>query len=75
MSLMALGLVPLQAVYHARLGHAEREPVLNFLLQIDVELRRQFLLLLGDDRPGWETSLEKQTRPPVTYARREFAIG
>ena len=38
-SLMALGLVPLEAVHHARLGYAEREPILHVLLQRDVELR------------------------------------
>ena len=35
---MALGLVPLQAVHHGGFGYAEREPVLNLVLQIDIEL-------------------------------------
>src|SRR5580704_16449008 len=37
-SLMALGLIPLETVDHARLGHAERKPILDVLLQGYVEL-------------------------------------
>jgi hypothetical protein len=31
-SLMALGVVPLETVDHARLGHAKRKPILHILL-------------------------------------------
>jgi hypothetical protein len=42
---MALGLIPLETVNHARLGYAKREPILYVLLQRYIELRGQFLLL------------------------------
>src|SRR5271165_1544045 len=44
-SLMALGLVPLEAINHAGLGYAEREPILYVPLQRDVELGGKLLLL------------------------------
>ena len=57
---MALGLVPLEAVHHPGLGYAEREPVLHFLLQGDVELRGQLLLLFGDVLFAIELDLESK---------------
>ena len=41
---MALGLVPLEAINHASLGNAEREPILYIPLQRDVELGDKLLL-------------------------------
>src|SRR5579864_5850566 len=46
-SLMALGLVPLETVDHSCLGHAERKPILDVLLQCYIQLRGQFLLLFS----------------------------
>src|SRR5579863_403477 len=59
-SLMALGLVPLETVNHARLGHAEGEPILDVLLQGHVELRGQFFLLFSYVRFVIELYLERK---------------
>src|SRR5271166_5172394 len=45
--LMALGLVALQAIHHARLGYPECKPILHVPLQADIELRCQPLWLFG----------------------------
>src|SRR5580658_2959568 len=59
-SLMTLGLIPLETVDHARLGHAEGEPILDVLLQGHVELRGQFLLLFSYVRFVIELYLERK---------------
>src|SRR5258706_8931787 len=46
-SLMTLGLVPLQAVNHSSLSHAEGEPRLHVSLESDVKLSGESFLLLG----------------------------
>jgi hypothetical protein len=55
---MALGLVPPEAVNHARLGYAEREPILYVLLQRYIELRSKLFLLYGYVFPAIELDLE-----------------
>ena len=47
-SLMALGLVPVETVNHYCFSYAQGKPILPLLLQADVELRYPLLLLFRD---------------------------
>src|SRR5215469_12484026 len=57
-SLMALGWISFQAINHRRFRHAERKPVLHFLLQDNVELRGEYLLFFSDIFSARELQLE-----------------
>src|SRR5450755_738366 len=59
-SLMALGLVAVEAVHHAGLGDAQRQPVRYIVLQSYVEHGRQLLLLLRDVFAACELHLESE---------------
>src|SRR5450631_2742140 len=84
-SLMALGLVAVEAVHHAGLGDAQRQPVRHIILQGDVELGGQLLLLVGDIFAACELHLEGEFShqrlmlaagapyPDVTLADQPFA--
>src|ERR1019366_8687684 len=68
---MALGLVPLETVNHACLGHAERKPILDLLLQRYVELRYQLLLLFRHVLFAIELHLEgKLSHQRLVFAAR-----
>src|SRR5579863_6014549 len=70
-SLMALGLVPLETVDHACFGHAERKPILNVLLQGDVEIGGQLLLLSAYFLSAIELHLESE----LAHQRLVLAAG
>src|ERR1700722_17437270 len=57
-SLMALGTVPLEPVYHASFGYAEGKPIPHVVLQRDVELCSQLFLLFGYSLSAIELDLE-----------------
>src|SRR5271156_1318526 len=57
-SLMALGLVPLEPIDHARFGHTERKPILYLFLQRYIKLRGKLLLLFGYVLSAIELDLE-----------------
>ncbi len=62
---MALRLVAVQAVDHRGLGYAQGEPILHFLLQVDIELRCEFLLLFRNILFAAGILLEKRTLLPM----------
>src|ERR1017187_7327822 len=57
-SLMALGLVSVEAVHHAGLGDAQRQPVRDIVLQGYVQHGSQLLLLLSNTFSAIELHLE-----------------
>src|SRR5580692_569856 len=68
---MALRLVAFEAVHHARLGYAEREPVLHVLLKGDIELRAELLRLFRYGLFAIEFDLESE----LSYQRLMLAAG
>src|SRR5450755_3490055 len=70
-SLMALGLVAIEAVHHAGLGDAQRQPVRYIVLQGNVEHGGQLLLLVSDVFALWKLHLESE----LAHQRLMFAAG
>src|ERR1035438_9050716 len=84
-SLMALGLVSVEAVHHAGLGDAQRQPVRDIVLQGYVEHGSQLLLLVRDRFAASELHLEgelahqrfmlaaRAPQPDVAFGEQPFA--
>jgi hypothetical protein len=68
---MALGVVSVEAVDHARLGYAERQPIPHIQLEGDVELGDKFLPLFGYVLFAIELDLEGE----LSHQRLMLAAG